>query len=57
MLGHASQPITGLLPFNCIRRWPNIETKLGDCPVFALPAILYIDVHEYLEYKPWPNDS
>ena len=27
------------MPVNCIRRWPNIETELGDCPVFALTAI------------------
>ena len=24
---------------NRIRRWPKIETELGDCPVFALTAI------------------
>ena len=34
-----SQPIAGSMPGNCIRRWLNIETELGDCPVFALTAI------------------
>ena len=24
---------------NRIRRWPNIETELGDCPVFALTVV------------------
>ena len=37
MLG--SQPIAGSMPANRIRRWPNIDTELGDCPVFALTAI------------------
>ena len=27
------------MPVNHFQRWPNIETKLGDCPVFALTAI------------------
>ena len=27
------------MPDNRIRRWPNIETKLDDCTVFALTAI------------------
>ena len=36
MLG---QSIAGSMPVNRIRRWPNIETELGDCPVFALTAI------------------
>ena len=35
----ASQPIADSMPVNRIRRWPNIETKLGDCPVSALTAI------------------
>ena len=35
----ASQPIAGSMPVNRIRCWPNIETKLGDRPVFALTAI------------------
>ena len=35
----ASQSIAGLMPVNRIRRWPNIETKLGVCLVFALTAI------------------
>ena len=34
--GPASQPIAGSMPVNIIRRWPNIETELGYCPVFAL---------------------
>ena len=38
-VGPASQPIAGSMHVNRIRRWPNIETKLGDCPVFALTAI------------------
>ena len=37
--GPASQPIAGSMPFIRFRCWPNIETELGDCPVFALPAI------------------
>ena len=37
--GPASQPIAGSMLVNRIRRWPNIETELGDCPVFALTAI------------------
>ena len=31
--------IAGSVRVNRIRRWPNIETDLGDCPVFALTAI------------------
>ena len=38
-VGPASQPIAGSMQVNRIRRWPNIETELGDCPVFALTAI------------------
>ena len=38
-VGQESQPIAGSMPVNRIRRWPNIETELGDCPVFALTAI------------------
>ena len=34
-VGPASQPIVASMPVNHIRRWPNIETELGDCPVFA----------------------
>ena len=34
-----SQPIAGSMPVNRIRRWPNNEAELGDCPVFALTAI------------------
>ena len=37
--GPALQPIVGSMPVNRIRRWPNIETELGDCPLFALTAI------------------
>ena len=40
--GPASQPIAGSMPVNRIRRWPNIETELGDCPVFALTALRVI---------------
>ena len=29
--GPASQLIAGSMPVNRIRRWPNIETELGDC--------------------------
>ena len=35
----ASQLIAGSMPVKRIRRWPNIETELCDCPVFALTAI------------------
>ena len=35
----ASQPIAGSMPVNRSRSWPTIETKVGDCPVFALTAI------------------
>ena len=38
-VGHASQPIASSIPVNRIRRSPNIETELGDCPVFSLTAI------------------
>ena len=34
-----SEPSAGSMPVNRIRRWHNIETELGDCPVFALTAI------------------
>ena len=37
--GPGSQPIAGSMTVNRIRRWHNIETELGDCPVFALTAI------------------
>ena len=37
-VGPATQLIAGSMPVNRIRRWPNIETELGDCPVFALTA-------------------
>ena len=42
-VGRASQPIAGSMPVNRIRRWPNIETELGDCPVCALTAIRVCD--------------
>ena len=35
-VGPASQPIAVSMSVNRIRRWPNIETELGDCPLFAL---------------------
>ena len=35
----ASQPIANSMRVNHIWRWPNIETKLGDCPLFALTVI------------------
>ena len=58
-VGPASQPIAGSMPVNCIRRWPNIETELGDCPVFALTAIqvtLYSPKDHYPDNTiPWPN--
>ena len=38
-VGSASQPIPISMPVNRIRRWPTIETELGDCPVFVLTAI------------------
>ena len=38
-VGQVSQPIAVLMPANRIRRWPNIETELYDCPVFALTVI------------------
>ena len=38
-VGPASPPIAGSMKVNRIRRWPNIETELGDIPVFALTAI------------------
>ena len=38
-VGPASQPIAGSMPVSSIRRWPNVETELGDCPVFALIAV------------------
>ena len=37
--GPATQPIAGSMLFNRTRRWPNIETELSNCPVFALTAI------------------
>ena len=55
----ASQPIAGSMPVNRIRRWPNIETELGDFPVFALTAIgvtLYpLKVHYPDNTIHWPN--
>ena len=33
-VGPALQTIAGLMLGNRIRRWPSIETELGDCPVF-----------------------
>ena len=37
--GGLTSPIASSMPVNRIRRWPNIETELVDCPVFALTAI------------------
>ena len=39
---------------NRIRRWPKIETELGDCPVFALPAIR---VTLYPPERPLPDNT
>ena len=50
----ALQPIAGLMPVNRSRRWPNIDTELGDCPVFALTAIrvtLYASMGHYPDNK------
>ena len=50
MLG---QPIASSMPVNRIRRWPNIETELGDCPVFDLTTIR---VHDALSpERPLPG--
>ena len=38
-VGPASQAIAGSMPADCIRRWFNLETELGDCSVFFLTAI------------------
>ena len=51
-VGPASQPIAGSMPVNRIRRWPNIETELGDCAVFALTAIR---VTLYASKRPLPG--
>ena len=60
-IGPASQSIVGLMLVNRIRRWPNIETELRDCPVFVLTAIrvkLYAPKGHY-RYPDntihWPN--
>ena len=58
-VGPASQPIAGSMPVNRIRRWPNIETVLGDCPVSALTAIR-VTFHAQKGHYPdntihWPN--
>ena len=55
----ASQPIAGSMPVNRIRRWSNIETELGDCPVFALTAIR-VTLYPLKGHYPdntihWPN--
>ena len=49
-VGPASQPIAGSMLVNCIRRWPNIKTELGDCPVFALTAFPVNTKHLYNIY-------
>ena len=38
-VGQASQPIVVLMPVNRIRRWPNFETEIRDCPLFGLTVI------------------
>ena len=49
----------GTMPVNRIRRWPNIETELGDCPLFALTAIrvtFYAPKGHYPDSMiHWPN--
>ena len=60
MLGqHRSPLLHGSMPVNRIRPWPNIETDLGDCPVFTLTAIrvtLYAPKGHYLDNTiHWPN--
>ena len=42
-IGPASQPIAGSMQVNRMRGWINIETELGDCPVFVLTAIRVCD--------------
>ena len=55
-VGPASQPIAGSIPVNRIRRWPNIETELADCPVFALTAIRETLKGHYPDNTiHWPN--
>ena len=58
-VGPASQPIAGSMPVNSIRRWPTIETELGDCPVLARTALrvtLYPPKGEYSKNTiHWPN--
>ena len=58
-MGPASQPIAGSMPVNRIRLWPNIETELGDCLLFALTAIwvtLYAPKGHYPDNTiHWPN--
>ena len=58
-VGPASQLIAGTMPVNRIRRWPNIETELGDNPVFVLTAIrvaLYPPKGRYpINTIHWPN--
>ena len=61
-VGLASQPLAGSMPDNHIRRWPNIETELGYCPVLALT---YVCTDALTLYPPkghhpdntihWPN--
>ena len=58
-VGPTSQPIAGSMSVNRNRRWPNIETELGDCLVFALTAIR-VTLHAPKGHQPdntihWPN--
>ena len=47
------------MPVNRIRRWPSIETELGDCPLFALTAIRVTPYAPKSHYSDntihWPN--
>ena len=58
-VGPASQPIAVSILVNRIRRWPSIETELGDCHVFALTAIrvtLYASKSHYPDNTiHWPK--
>ena len=57
--GPASQTIAGSMQVDRIRRWPNIETELGDCSVFSLTAIR-VTLYPLRGHYPdntihWPN--
>ena len=58
-VGSASQPIAGTMPVNRIRRWPNIETELGDYLVFD-PTVIRVTPYDQKGHYPdntihWPN--